>query len=236
MFAFLLLACTGSPPDDTADTADSGDPACHGDLAAGATEVVASGFEEGTEGISFVEGRLFVSHPGGVDEIVDGQRSALVELDSALGLAPAPGGLYVAAPGEFTLDGSGDDGSLLFVGLDGEVQTLGAGMPNPNFVATLGDTQLVSDDTAAIYTVRDGVVQTWTDAVPSPNGMVVEGDEVYVLSTFVQEPPLWRVPLSGGVPPSVSIWDESGRETDTLSLASCVVDVVCVLRAGTVAE
>lgn len=49
-------------------------------------------------------------------------------------------------------------------------------------------------------------------------------------------PGVIMVPLVGGMPPVVSIWDESGHETDTLSLASCVLDVVCVLRAGSVRE
>lgn len=182
----LLLACAGpdSAAPETPDTCPGGDP-----------EPVADGFTDGTEGITWSGGALYVSAPDTLYRLEPSGAVAVAEAHT-LGLAPAVDGVIAAAPGDFTLDGSGDDGALLHISADGDVTTLADGMPNPNAVAMIeGGTLLVSDDTAAIY--RDGAV--WSDAVPSPNGMVVDGDTLYVVSTFVTEPPLWRVPITDGV-------------------------------------
>lgn len=190
----LLLAC--AVPDDSA--ADSKPDATTTPCAepAGQLEALGSGFEGGTEGVAFQEGVLHVSGADAIWAWQGGSWSRVAEVH-ALGLAPGPGGLYAADPGDFSLDGSGDDGRLLQLGA--ELAVLGSGMPNPNFVLPTDDGVLVSDDTAAIYRVDDGMVQTWSSEIPSPNGMGLDpsGEAVYVVSTFVSDPPLWRIGSDG---------------------------------------
>lgn len=198
MVLLLLLACTGGADSAAPDSASS---ACWDDLPAGEVTTFADGFAAGTEGVAFSGGALYVSFPTGVAQLgPDGVQLASTALDHALGLAPAAGGVLVADPGEFTLDGSGDDGHLRFVDAAGAVTDLAAGMPNPNFVtATPWGDVLVSDDTGdVIYAVDSaGSVRAWLDGVPSPNGMAFSpaGDALYVVSTFTPDPPLWRVPV-----------------------------------------
>lgn len=193
----LLLACT-SPKDDSADPGPAAAP-CWDDLAVGASAVVAEGFVDGTEGIALVGERLFVSVPDGVVEVLpDGSNVPLVTTGHALGLAPRGGGLLLADPGEFTLDGSGADGRVLAIGLDGSVETLAEGLPNPNFVAvTPWGTVLVSDDTNETLWELDDGATVWLEGIPSPNGLGFSpaGDALYVATTFLPDPPIWAVPV-----------------------------------------
>ncbi|MFN7147583.1 MAG: hypothetical protein ACK4YP_27695, partial [Myxococcota bacterium] len=156
LLAFLLLACTGGPS-DTADTsADTSDTsACLTDLPAGEMTAIGTDFPDGSEGVAFSGGVLYVSVPDGVMAYDGAAWRRVATLEHALGLAGAQGGVLVADPGAFTFDGSGDDGRLHYVGADGRVVTLAQGMPNPNFVLPKEDGGiLVSDDTAVIYEVR----------------------------------------------------------------------------------
>lgn len=227
----LLLACTPHTTDDTAlDTAPS---VCSDDVAVGDVLTLATGFEDGTEGITFVDGHLLVGFPTGVVEVgPDGQVGTSTPLDHALGLAPAEGGVLVADPGEFTFDGSGTDGHLRYVSLSpGYSADLASGIPNPNFVTTTpwGEV-LVSDDTgetifAVDYSDGAGIVRDWLNGIPSPNGMAfsADGSELYVVSTFTPEPPLWRVPVGpDGIPgsPEVIASLDTGAAPDGLAVDS----------------
>lgn len=227
---FLLFnACTAPDPADTALPDDTASDLCWTDLAAGDAAPLATGFDAGTEGIAFVDGRLFVSHPAGIAEVgADGVVTPVVTLDHALGLAPAVGGLLVADPGVFTFDGSGDDGRLLYVDLaTASTRALATAMPNPNFVTVTptGDT-LVSDDTGElIYAASGGVVTTWLAGVPSPNGMALapDGRTLYVATTFLPDPPLWKVPLdAGGVPgePTALATFDTGAAPDGIAVGA----------------
>lgn len=235
MFPALLLlaACTGAAPSDDHPADDTGatPSVCWADLAPGDAAPLATGFAAGTEGLAFVDGRLYVSEPTGIVEVgADGTVMPLATLDHALGLAPGAGTVLVADPGAFTFDGSGDDGRVLAVDLaaaGGATTELAAGMPNPNFVASTpwGDL-LVSDDTGEhIYAVRDGAVRTWLTGVPSPNGMALSPDNaaLYVATTFLPEPPLWRVPLGAdgtpGTPEAIVAFD-TGAAPDGLTVAA----------------
>lgn len=198
----LWLWLTACAPEEEEKTPSS----CPTDI--GETTLLASGFADGTEGIAFSDGHLLVSFPGGVTEIAaDGTVGSSTPLEHALGLAPAEGGVLVADPGEFTMNGSGDDGHLRYVSLsDGEAVDLASGMPNPNFVAFApwGEV-LVSDDTGEVLYAVDtsGGVRPWLEGIPSPNGIAFseDGTELYVASTFVADPPIWRVSVgSDGTP------------------------------------
>ena len=227
----LALAACSSPDADDTTPSDTADPACWDDLARGEALTLASGFDAGTEGIAFVDGHLLVSFPSGVVE-VDGAGTVGVStpLDHALGLTPAVGGVLVADPGEFTFDGSGDDGHLRYVSLvPGYSADLAGGMPNPNFVvATPWGEVLVSDDTgetlyAVDYSRGSGVVRVWLDGVPSPNGMAFspDGSVLYVASTFVSDPPIWAIPVgtdaTPGAPESIATLD-TGVAPDGLAV------------------
>ncbi|MDP2307759.1 MAG: SMP-30/gluconolactonase/LRE family protein [Pseudomonadota bacterium] len=222
----LLAACTGAPKDDTGEAPVV--DVCWTDLAPGDAAPVATGFADGTEGVSFVDGRLYVTVPTGVVEVgADGTVTPIVTLDHALGLAPAEGGLFVADPGEFTFDGSGDDGRVHFVDLGiGAARMILSGMPNPNFIATLpSGGLLVSDDTIEEILHADGAdVAVWT-SLPSPNGMALAPDAsaLYVATTFVTDPPLWRVPLAAdGTPGTAEVVTtfDTGAAPDGLAVSA----------------
>lgn len=188
----LLLACAG-PGDDSAPPAST----CDSDVGAVSTVATVAG---GTEGISFLNGTMYVSQSEAIRSIaLDGTVGTLAKVSSALGLAPGVDTLLVAAPGEFTIDGSGTDGSVLRVGVDGSVETLEEGFANPNFLAVSNTgTVLMSDDTnESIWALGQG---EWATGIPSPNGMAFSPDfsTLYVVSTFVSDPPLWRIPVEGG--------------------------------------
>lgn len=231
MLLVALLACTPHTTDDTAlDTAPS---VCWDDLAVGDALTLATGFESGTEGITFVDGHLLVGFPTGVVEIgPDGQVGTSTPLDHALGLAPAEGGALVADPGEFTFDGSGTDGHLRYVSVSPGYSTdLASGIPNPNFVTTTpwGEV-LVSDDTgetifAVDYSDGAGTVRDWLGGIPSPNGMAfsADGSELYVVSTFTPDPPVWHVPVDpDGIPgtPEIIASLDTGAAPDGLAVDS----------------
>lgn len=208
MLILLVLACTAASDADTADTTAD---ACWTDLAPGDAAPLATGFADGTEGAAFADGRLLVTALGtGLVEVgADGTVTTVATLDHALGLAPATGAVLVADSGAFSLDGSGDDGRLLLVDLAGNARPLGIGMPNPNFVAAMpwGDV-LVSDDTnPLISAVRDGAARPWLTTIDSPNGMGLspDGRTLYVVSTFVTDPPLWAVPLDADGTPGTPV-------------------------------
>lgn len=226
MLLLLSLACTAAADADTADTTSD---TCWTDLAAGDAAPLATGFADGTEGAAFSDGRLLVTAVGtGLMEVgADGTVTTVATLDHALGLAPAAGSVLVADPGDFSFDGSGDDGRLLLFDLQGNGHPIGMGMANPNFVAAMpwGDV-LVSDDTnPLISAVSEGAARPWLTTIDSPNGMGLspDGRTLYVVSTFLPEPPLWSVPLDAdGTPgtPVVITTFETGAAPDGLAVSA----------------
>lgn len=209
LLPLLLLACSAEPSGDSGGASgDTGTGAGACPSASLEPTVLATGFDQGTEGVSFVGGVPYVTAASGLYRVdADGTVTERTTWEHALGLAPAGDGLLVADPGDFTFDGSGDDGRLLWAPAAGGAPTVvAAGMPNPNFVMTApwGDV-LVSDDTGEVIYAVDaaGVVTTWIDGVPSPNGMALSPDQqtLYTVSTFTADPALWAIPLSAGGSP-----------------------------------
>lgn len=189
----MLAGCSGG--DDTDPVAE----ACPDPSAA---EVVASGYPDGTEGLTIApDGTLYAtSREGFLDAIpVGGAPSHLLALGDPLGAAWWRGAVWVAV---------GDDDlgapapAVVAVTPEGvatrhPTPTIDA----PNFVTpTPWGTLLVSDDSGDVtYEWRgEGDVIAWTDAVPSPNGMAfsADGAVLYVASTF-REPGLWAVAIEG---------------------------------------
>lgn len=238
----LLFACapSGSDVGDTGPTVDDTGPACFDDQPVGAVLPVATGFSAGTEGVARVGDRLFVSVPDGVVEVLpDGTTVPLATTGHALGLATRDGGLLVADPGEFTLDGSGADGRVLAVGLDGAVDVLADGLPNPNALAvTPWGTILVSDDTnTSLWEVTGDGADVWLDGPPSPNGLGFspDGATLYVADTFVPDPPLLAVPVGAshvaGTPTTVTTFPTASAP-DGLTVAANGDVLVAVNLAG----
>lgn len=192
----ILLACTGTAEETGTSPSP---PACWGDAAAATVQTVASGFTDGTEGLAFADGRLFVGTPTQVLELSpDGSTSTLWTNDHVLGLAPGGDGLLVADPGAFSLGGDAD-GQVWSLGLDGQATLLAEGLSNPNFlVQTPWDTVLLADDTVdGVVELAGGSATPWLPGVPSPNGMVLTQDSITVASTFVAEAPVYRAPVEG---------------------------------------
>ncbi len=205
----LLLACTAGPGSDSG-TPDSGTPdtgaptpACWGDREPGTVEVIVAGFEDGTEGLAFSQGRLFVTAGTDIVEILpDGTTALLWRTDHTLGLAPFEDGLLLADPGVFSFGGD-EDGEIWRVPLAGEPTLVSSGWSNPNFLApTPWGTVLMADDTEdglVDISLDDGSGVPWMSDVPSPNGIVLWDDRVTVASTFVSEGEVYQAVVSEGV-------------------------------------
>ncbi len=215
--------------------------------ARGTVERLAPVLPDGSEGVAVWEGELVVSVPDGVLRLEGDTTSRLATLEAALGLAPGADGLWIADPGPaFTFDGSGDDGAVWLLEAGGAPREVAAGLANPNavVVAPWGEV-LVSDDTRTEIVAVDpgsGAIRTWLDPIPSPNGLAFSADGrwLYVASTFVAEPPLWRVPVdaegrpgepelvvtfpTGSTPDGVAV-DAEGQVWVALNLAGELVRV-----------
>lgn len=186
---------------DTGET-ETGDPnACWEDLAVGELEVLAEGFDGGSEGITFgPNGELYVTTDGTVWSVSpDGEVVEYATVPDALGLAArADGSLVVASLGVF----GEPDGAVYVVSPDAAVSELAAGIDSPNFVAIAPDgSALITDDVdTRVFRVSDeGEVSVIIEDVPSPNGMAYspDGQRFYVASTFTPEGQLTAYTVDG---------------------------------------
>ncbi len=178
--------------------------------------VVVSGEWGGAEGIAFNgEGDLFVKGNYAIWRVdLDGSITQIAEFDTPVGLTPVgERDLLVAVFNELVLmnEGPNRDGFVARVTPEGDIDTVAAGMGDPNFIVVRPDKSLlVSDDfTNEIWLVGpDGDVSLFTDAVAHPNGMVLslDGRELYVAQIFKGIDPIefddrvWRLPLENGEP------------------------------------
>ncbi len=194
-----LLACGTEAP----KSAPIPDPGCWDDLALGDVAVVSTGFMDGTEGLTFSDGRLYVGTDTEVFELLpDGTPRLVWENDHVLGLAADGAALLVADQGEFSMGGDAD-GEIWALSPDGQANLRSDGWSNPNFLlVTPWGTVLMADDTedVVVELQADGTHSVWLE-VPSPNGMVLSPDAgtLYVASTFVPDASVWSVAVSDGV-------------------------------------
>lgn len=143
-----------------------------------------SGQFRGAEGIAFTgEGRLFVTADRTLWEVLpDGTTRQVAALGSTVGLAPiGERDVLVAEFGAQVFPSAGPkrDGVVLRVTPEGLVDTIAAGMGDPNFILVRRDRSLlVSDDfTNEIWEVTpEGTVRLFTSAINHPNGMVESPD------------------------------------------------------------
>jgi len=246
MLLLAFLACTSDPSTgaDDSGTFDGGsdgggsNPACWTDLAPGQVRTVTSGFSDGTEGLAFVDGRLFVTAPTQVVEIhPDGSTAVLWTNDHALGLARVGDELWVADPGTFSMAGD-SDGQVWALGLDGSARLVSDGASNPNFLAaTPWGTVLLADDTVdGLWEIdpATGARSLWLADVPSPNGIGVTAQAVTVASTFVADAPVWRASVQDGVAGSAEVLANTvtGGANDGLVLGADGSTWVAVNLAG----
>lgn len=236
----LLVACAGGASDESASSDDSGGTVsspCRGDLPPESVEVVAAGLVEGTEGLAFLDGALYVSTPTGVLRVApEGTVEGVWENDHALGLAAVGSALWVADPGEFSFGGD-TDGELWSLNPTGQATLLSSGWSNPNFLAaTPWGTVLLSDDTQeSVWELQaDGTGAVWLDGVPSPNGIVVTEEAVTVASTFVEDGAVYRAPVTDGVAgaPALLATTVAGGANDGLALGEDGSVWVAVNLAG----
>lgn len=159
-----------------------------------------------TEGLAFgPDGWLYAGSGESLWRVLpDGRTESVAPVATPIGIGTFGSALVVAQWGASS-DTLTLDGSLAMIELPaGTVTALAQGqLANPNaVVATAWGTVLVSDDLVDdIYEVdpATGSASLWAQSAPSPNGMVFSGDGsyLYVASTFVDNPPLNRISISG---------------------------------------
>lgn len=256
LIASLLLMSCAPPPDDSAPGPGGagGEPvACAGDEAPRTVSVFAT-LSASSEGIAFSgDGRLFVASGDEILELsADGTARPFATVPRTVGLAWWGDALYVA---------SGDDGSgapaaafcapgahgaVWRVERDGTARVFAAPLAQPNFLAvTPWGTLLVSNDCREESTIRellaDGTIRPWLEGIPSANGMAfdAEGATLFVVSTFVDEPPLWEVPVGRDGTPGAPIARFSlgaGSTPDGLALDGGGAIYVALNVAGEIAR
>jgi len=214
LLALLLAGCpTGGDPDPDPTPAPD---VCADSLPEGDLRVVATGFDGGTEGVAFSpDGRMFVTSGDlAVEEVLpDGSHVHIADVPLGVGVAWWGDRLAVAA---FDSGLNNDLGGVWLVDVDaGTSELLVTGIQDANFPAvTPWGTLLVSDDTGTedIYEVtEDGDATVWLTGIPSPNGIgfSADGAWAYVVTTFGQPAPAWRIPISdgtAGTPESMVEW------------------------------
>jgi gluconolactonase len=164
--------------------------ACWTDLTFAEHEVLAAGFNGGSEGISFglLDHLLYVSSNDRVFQVSpDGTATEFAMIPDAIGMAArADGSFVVASLGEITEP----DGAVYTLAADATVTQLATGIDSPNFVTIAPDgSALISDDynnTRVFRVDANGQVSVVIENVPSPNGMAYspDGSVFYVASTF----------------------------------------------------
>lgn len=198
----IVLSCTGTPDMAVMHTV--------------VPDTLVSDRFRGAEGIAFTgEDRLFVTADRRLWEVSpDGSVRSVATLESTVGLAPiGDRDVLVAEFGGEVLPtaGTNQDGVILRITPEGRVDTVGAGMGDPNFIWVRRDgSLLVSDDfSGEIWEVKaGGNVRLFTRAIEHPNGMVEspDGRFLYVaqifrrINPFEQDDRLWRIPLESGAP------------------------------------
>lgn len=230
LVGLLLAGCAGSTGDD-AETETCPSP--------GAIEVLADGLTGGTEGIGIsTEGVLAVSAgPDIVRILPDGSTSPIATVGNAIGLVWWRDVLHAAS--WETPDG---EDSPAVVRLGDTLERIPVTVARPNFLAvTPWDTLLISDDfdDRILEIDWEGHQAVFVDGIESPNGMGFspEGDALYVATTFVDPPALWRVPVSDGLPGEpaiVTTWD-TGSAADGLVVAADGTVIVALNLAGELA-
>lgn len=189
-----LMVLAGCGPKDI-DRDDKTGGVCATTPAEGTVMLLAEGFDQ-TEGIAFSDdGRLFVTAGDLIAEIQpDGTWSETVPWEGGVGLAWWNGRL--AAAGR-----DGADGVVGLIDVDtGAVEILTRDIPTSNFLAvTPWDSLLVADADARIWEVGPtGMTAPWLD-IAGPNGMAFTetGDALWVVNTWDNPAPAWRIELAG---------------------------------------
>ena len=187
--------------DGSSSTGTTGDPdACWTDLAFGEQEVFYDGFADGSEGLAFgADGKLYATTIAGTDGTLwqldaDANAVDFAHVPYALGLAPRPEGGFVVASIGVNMQ---PDGAVYRVDADGTATQWATGIDSPNFVALTPDGgAFVSDDfdTRIFHVAADGTVTVALDMIESPNGMAYspDGSQLYVATTFADDPPITR--------------------------------------------
>lgn len=183
----------GTPGDDDSAAQEAGPCEEEGEVPGTVTPLADLGTT--SEGVAFSsDGRLFVGTPDGIVLVSpDGTVTDAGFVPEAVGLMPYRDGVLVASSD----DGFGS-GGIYYVDGVAPPSLWAVGLQGPNFLApSPWGTVLVSSPVfGGIYETNEvGLLTLWSDEVPSPNGMVFDptGQSLWVVTTFQQEPPLWRV-------------------------------------------
>ncbi len=234
--AFAAACSAGSGPNGDTDGDTDHLPTCG---APGVVTQLTDGLTGGTEGLAITEdGTLYAVNDQQLLRVAaDGTKTPVAETPGGVGAAWWNGDIWVASWKD--ADGN-DEGSLLQITADGVVTHHPTpDIAKPNFLApTPWGTLLVSDDfdTKIFEVDASAAVTTWATDVPSPNGMGFspDGSQLYVVSTFVPDPPLSSIAVTDGAAGERTVVHtfESGSAPDGLVVAKDGAVLVAVNVAG----
>lgn len=183
-------------------------PVCTSNDAPGTATVFAANVGN-SEGIAFLNGKLYIAGGEGIRELAaDGSATMFAAVPATVGMVAWHGALYAASGSDGTVADAfcspSNHGVIWKITTDGQSSVFARGLISPNFiVATPWNTLLVSDDcrtNTTIYEVdASGNTSVWSDTVIiSANGMQFDAafGNLFVATTFVKSPPLYQIPIN----------------------------------------
>lgn len=182
-------------------------PACLSNAAPGTVSVFAPNVGP-SEGIAFLNGRLYIAGGDGVRVVgADGSATMLAPVPDTVGMVAWHGALYAASDTDGTVPGAfcapTNHGVIWKVTPDGNSSVFARGFISPNFiVVTPWNTLLVSDDCRTNRTIYEvdagGNTSVWSTGVTSANGMAFDPTRtnLYVANTFVRSPALYTIAVN----------------------------------------
>ncbi len=224
VLALALAACGGSSDDAPA--------ACPSGIAPGTVSVFAPNVGA-SEGIAFLNGKLYIAGGDGIRELsATGAATRLASVPGTIGMVAWHGALYAASQTDGTVEPSfcspSNHGVIWKITTDGQSSVFARGFIAPNFiVVTPWNTLLVSDDcrkNTDIYEVDTaGNTSVWNTTVASANGMAFDAtfSNLFVATTFVVHSPLYEIAVNPdhSAGPTTKIRDyESGTTPDGIAV------------------
>jgi len=202
------MLALGACGESTMNAPATSSPAvCLSNAAPGTVTVFAANVGN-SEGIAFLNGKLYIAGGDGIRRLgADGSSTMFATVPETVGMVAWNGALYAASGSDGTVPGmfcaASNHGVIWKITENGQSSVFARGLISPNFlVVTPWNTLLVADDCRTnvnIYEVdASGNTSVWNTTVASANGMAFDStfDNLFVATTFVNHSPLYEIAVN----------------------------------------